>query len=200
MEGYDVTLVFNGMSFTTTYSVREGGKDYVMTIEAGLSLNERGFITEMAIKMKQLTKEGTLILEADFPYLFSYNTDGQMISFGRGKLNGKQFDDVGNQINTLDQEPQDIMEFIWENRNMVKTVVVGKREHTKKYGSEVNITKQNTYERIFDETQGGYTGCSAMHLIGLLGVGAANFQQERTFTLNPNGTIATEDNYTYFYK
>ena len=44
---------------------------------------------------------------------------------------------------------------IWENGNMVKTVVVGKREYTKKYGSEVNITKQNTHERIFDETQGG---------------------------------------------
>ena len=37
-------------------------------------------------------------------------------------------------------------------------------------------------------------------MLGLFGVGPAHFPSNGVYTLNPNGTIATEGTYTYFYK
>ena len=182
-------------------------------IDVILTLNDDGLVSSFSYEFKEMVPEG---IDDLFKGSFSlaYNSEKQLV---------KAEADFYSSFTTYDESKRKTAEgritynFIWEGGNIVKkdvTYLVDDKtveeSFTISYGEEPNLCRQ--YTRSLSEEIWGDTVFS-VHLlstIGLFGVGPVNLPVEihgkkYSYTLNPNGTIATENDngYTndiYIYK
>ena len=131
------------------------------------------------------------------------------------KVEGDVYTSSGNydESKKKTSEGKVIETLIWDNGNLTRKETTYIVEGVTKesyitdvaYSNEPNIYKQ--YPLGLSRKIGieGEWGLEPLYMIGLFGVGPVNLPSsisgsKYTYTLNENGTIATEDNYIYVYK
>lgn len=178
-----VTYYVNGLSITIP------GVEGVMDF----SLNENGLISEFVYKYEYKVN-GILREKVDFKFLFYYDSENHLI-----KREAYGFSETYNEDGTLKQldssDTTNIVHYItWSNGNIIDST--GFFTHNYSYSDNINITKQKVCRYLFSELD----PLECFSMIGLFGVWSQNFPLNGTYTVNPNGTVATEGDQTYYYK
>ena len=122
---------------------------------------------------------------------FLYDNNKHLIQQETTDAYGEVYDESGNlvDINYYDNE---IINYEWDAGDFLKPA-----QDWITYGNDINICMQNLC------CNNPFEGpLEALWMLGLFGVGSAHFPifHNYTYTLNPNGTIATEKGMTYTYK
>ena len=170
-------------------------------VEGTMNLNDDGFISELSCSFKELLQEG---IDEHFKYdlVFTYNSKNQLV-----KIEGDVYTSEKNYDETLKTSSQGkvLQTFIWEEDNIVRKettyFVDGETISDKSvyvvYGNERNVSKQFTKGLIDKVIDDDLFGFGLLYSLGLFGVGPVNLptsidSKVYTYTLNENGTIASE--------
>ena len=181
------TCTVNGFNITSFYERHDDSHDSRHDYEIHLTLNENGLISELTMSYKKL-EYGILYNTMYANYYFIYNQDIQLVEQQIKNYQTVRYNDDGSikEDKTIDFT----YHYNWPAGNLEDP-----NYPTRNYGDETNITKQNIRGcRYFEGPM------EALYMLGLFGIGPAHFPTAHTYTINSNGTIATENDTTYFYK
>ena len=192
LVSYEEILLFSINSNTISVT----NKPYSGTFN--YTLNENGLISDLTVEQKGPNDIGTTT--SKYACHYNYNDEMQLISFDIVSGQTESYDADGILIEKTEIAPQfPHAIYNWENGNLVSRTYLDKHwTDTWKYGTDLNINKQPSMGGvwIFEDR----TGLLPLQMLGLFGVGSANFRIGDNPTINPNGTIASEDNAVYIYK
>lgn len=181
-------------------------EDYTHTYQ--VTTNNKGYITGTSLNVNIVDSDGSETYSGKAT--FTYNNKDQFIGY-EWSVSGFYTED-GEKVPISASVKKT---FIWENDNLVKTewteaaseygeTYTERGSSTITYGSQVNPCRQvpASFIRIFGD--GWWEGFWHLAPLGLFGVGPANLPNyvngnPVSYTLNTNGTIATENSLRYVY-
>ena len=181
------TCTVNGFNITSFYERHDDSHDSRHDYEIHLTLNENGLISELTMSYKKL-EYGKLYNTMYANFYFIYNQDLQLVEQQIKNYQTVRYNDDGSvkDDNTMDYTYY----YNWADGD-----IENPDYNNISYSTELNITAQNVRTcRYFEGPM------EALYMLGLFGIGTAHFPIAHTYTLNPNGTIASEDDVLYIYK
>jgi len=170
-------------------------------VECTMSLNENGLISELSGSFKELVQKG-LDEHFTFDYIMTYNSNNQLV-----KIEGDVYTSEKNYDEDLKTSSQGkvLQTFTWEKGNLVRKETtyfvdggaVSGESVSVIYGKERNISKQFTKGLIDKVIDDDLFGFGLLYYLGLFGDGPVSLpttidSKGYTYTLNENGTIASE--------
>ena len=191
----------NGLSYSSTYNLSK----YTIEMDAKATMNDDGLIKKLHYNFKYYNSIGNLTQSGWAELLFSYSAERQLTRIDVEDGYEERYKEDGSiKVVEPDEEEQYSL-FIWKDDNLVNDGD-GRHYNTEyEFGNEVNVVKQWLLSENNVFSLGGF---KPLLMIGLYGVGSANFPSKSICTLNEDGTIAKEkhvkgdngEEYTYQYR
>lgn len=219
LDDSDRTFFIDGLSYTRTEDPSKHSSPSKTTVR--LELNGDGLISKAIFSREDVHSDGSLGYLIRGEAVFSYNSQKQLSEMTYSAY----AEDYADKVKTYTAHGTVVNKYTWDGGNLVKVDVeseVSENKHGTEstdtssrtlsfvYSNNANPTKQymnGLSENIIDA---GSFGLRDLCLIGLFGVGPANLLSKSiiegrsttdyTYTLNENGTIATENSWVYEYK
>lgn len=209
MEESDYGYVFSYNPFKVSFYDEDNSEeeDYEERIEA--TLNSRGYISSVSIEEKDEDEEGFDDIYKE-TVLLDYDSEGHLVK-ATGKWTETEYEDGKKHT----ESGTDLITFTWENGNLVRIEYKYEEEYDNEYQEDIyEITygdQKNQYNQYTCGIANEFMG--AISLVGMTGKGTAylpisiketykeayddevyeeTYLEKYSYTLNSNGTIATE--------
>ena len=196
-------LSYHSFSTLHEYYENAGSPDLV---DATITLNADGLVSSVSCVFKEILGSMDVVDELfKGDYIFTYNSENQLV-----KVEGDIYTSSANydESKKKSTEGKVIESLIWENGNLVRKETTYTINGVATQGDATSITYSkvpNIYRQYTEELSRkmgieGEWALEPLYMLGLFGVGPANLPAGHTFTLNEDGSIASEDNHVYIYE